>query len=122
MLFSNKGMLPILWELNPGHPNLLPAYDSPEPLRGNYVRKPVYGREGSNVDMVCNGKSIESTPGTYGAEGFVYQAPGPQRDFGGNFPVLGLWIIGGECCGMGIREDSKKICGNLSCFLPHYFD
>ncbi len=23
---SNKGLLPILWELNPGHPLLLPAY------------------------------------------------------------------------------------------------
>ena len=26
MVLSNKGILPILWELNPGHPNLLEAY------------------------------------------------------------------------------------------------
>ncbi|HEU0054099.1 MAG TPA: glutathionylspermidine synthase family protein, partial [Longimicrobium sp.] len=26
MILSNKGILPILWELNPNHPNLLPAY------------------------------------------------------------------------------------------------
>jgi hypothetical protein len=27
MLLSNKGLLPILWELFPDHPNLLPAHD-----------------------------------------------------------------------------------------------
>ena len=26
MLWSNKGLLAILWELFPGHANLLPAY------------------------------------------------------------------------------------------------
>ena len=31
MLLSNKGLLPILWELFPGHENLLPCHDRPEP-------------------------------------------------------------------------------------------
>jgi len=35
--------------------------------------------------------------------------------------VLGLWMIDQECCGMGIREDSGPITGNLSSFVPHYF-
>jgi len=33
MMLSNKGLLPILWELNPGHPLLLPAV----PTRGDLV-------------------------------------------------------------------------------------
>jgi glutathionylspermidine synthase len=49
MLLSNKGLLPILWELFPGHPNLLPAYEEAAPLGGRYIRKPRLGREGSNV-------------------------------------------------------------------------
>ena len=32
MLLSNKGLLPVLWELFPDHPNLLPAYESAGPL------------------------------------------------------------------------------------------
>ena len=32
MLVSNKGLLPILWELFPGHPNLLPAFEESAPL------------------------------------------------------------------------------------------
>ena len=45
---SNKGILPVLWELFPDHPNLLCAEWSPtEALRrSGYVRKPVVGRNG----------------------------------------------------------------------------
>ena len=32
MLLSNKGLLPILWDMFPKHENLLPAYREPEPL------------------------------------------------------------------------------------------
>src|SRR5262245_25520570 len=38
MILSNKGILPVLWEVFSGHPNLLPAFESPEPLEGTYVR------------------------------------------------------------------------------------
>ncbi len=47
MLLSNKALLAILWELYPGHPNLLPAYlDGPRELAGTtgYVAKPLLGR------------------------------------------------------------------------------
>lgn len=54
MLLSNKALLAILWELYPGHPNLLPAYlDGPRELahtRG-YVAKPLLGREGAGVTL-----------------------------------------------------------------------
>ncbi len=46
MLLSNKALLAVLWEMHPGHPNLLPAFlDSPGMLT-EYVRKPKLGREG----------------------------------------------------------------------------
>jgi glutathionylspermidine synthase len=73
MIFSNKTILALLWEMYPEHPNLLPAStDGPGPLE-RYVKKPILAREGANVTVV--GKNgATSTEGTYGEEGFVWQA------------------------------------------------
>jgi len=41
-ILSNKGVLALLWELHPGHPNLLPAFfeaPNPTPLPAGWVRK-----------------------------------------------------------------------------------
>jgi glutathionylspermidine synthase len=48
---SSKGLLPLLNELHPGHPNLLRAGLSPEGMT-SYVRKPFFGREGRNVKVI----------------------------------------------------------------------
>ncbi len=119
MLLSNKGLLPILWELFPGHPNLLPS--SEQPLGNSYVRKPKLSREGNNVTLVENGNMVEKTEGTYGEEGYIYQAVANLPRFGENVPVCGVWIIDHEAAGLGIREDVKRITGNLSRFVPHWF-
>ena len=53
-ILSNKGILPLLWAMFPRHPNLLPAYFEDDPkaaeLGNSFVRKPLYSREGANVD------------------------------------------------------------------------
>ena len=49
ILIGNKAILPILWEMYPGHPNLLPAYDRADPLGGTFVKKALYSREGANI-------------------------------------------------------------------------
>ncbi|VVB79397.1 Glutathionylspermidine synthase preATP-grasp [uncultured archaeon] len=119
MLWSNKGLLPILWELNPDHPNLLPSYETPEKLGNTWVKKPLFGREGANVTIRKGGESVE-TEGHYGPEGFIYQAYCQIPNFDGNYPVLGLWMVGDDCAGMGIRENSTEITDNWSRFTPHY--
>jgi glutathionylspermidine synthase len=121
MLLSNKGLLPILWELFPGHPNLLPAFDRPEPLSGNFVRKPKLSREGANVTWVERGNVLEATAGDYGEGGCIFQAPARLPDFSGNYPVFGVWVVDHEAAGLGIREDRRRITGNLSRFVPHLF-
>ena len=121
MLLSNKGLLPVLWELFPDHPNLLPAFDSAEPLGGRYVRKPILSREGSNVSWIEGGVVVEENGGNYGEEGFVFQSPADLPDFGGNHPVFGVWVVDHEAAGLGIREDTRRITGNLSRFVPHFF-
>ena len=43
---SNKALLAVLWEMYPGHPNLLPAYLDEPGMLTEYVRKPRLGRRG----------------------------------------------------------------------------
>ena len=120
MLLSNKGILPILWELNPGHPNLLEAYfDGPRHME-NHVRKPKLSREGANISIFKDGQETH-TSGTYGQEGYIYQALADLPDFDGNYPVPGCWIIGGESAGMGIRETPGPITFERDRFVPHLF-
>ncbi len=126
MMLSNKAILPILWELFPNHPNLLPAFDGDEAsacakLSGKYVRKPKLSREGANVRIVTGERPVLETGGDYGEEGFVYQALAPLPAFDGNHAVCGVWIVNHAACGLGIREDNTLVTGNLSRFVPHLF-
>lgn len=121
MLFSNKGILPILWELNPNHPNLLEAYfDGPHTMT-EYVRKPKMSREGANITLVSRSGTTE-TAGDYGEEGFIYQALAPIPTIDDRRPILGSWLVDGEAAGMGVRESVGPITDNLSTFVPHLFD
>ena len=122
-VLSNKGILPLLWEMFPGHPNLLPAYFEDDPraaeLGAFYVRKPIYSREGANVALISDGAAIAEQQGPYGAEGFVRQALATPHSFSGQYPVLGSWLVDHTPCGLSVREDENPITGNSSRFLPH---
>ena len=119
MILSNKAILPILWQLYPDCPWLLPAYFEPGRLT-DYVKKPILSREGANIELIRGTATLAATPGAYGAEGYVYQQLATLPDFDGNHPVLGSWIIGQEPAGLGIRESNTLVTDNLSRFIPHY--
>jgi glutathionylspermidine synthase len=122
-LLSNKGILALLWEMEPGHPNLLPAFFSDDAkvrsLGRSYAEKPIWSREGANVLLVDRDKELGRTGGTYGSEGFVRQSLADVPLFEGNYPILGSWLIGDLAAGMGIREDRTRITGDRSRFVPH---
>ena len=118
MILSNKALLPLLWELFPDHPFLLPAYTDCGRLK-NYVKKPLLSREGANIDLVVDEHLIQWTEGEYGEEGYIYQELFPLPDFNGYHPVIGSWVIGQQAAGIGIRESENLITDNLSCFVPH---
>jgi glutathionylspermidine synthase len=121
MLWSNIALLAILWELNPGHELLLPAYlDGPRELK-SYVRKPLFGREGSGIAMVRDGVAVEGVLDGENAQGSVYQAMAPMATGGGKTAVFGSWLVDGEPAGMGIRESKGLVTNNTSCFVPHLF-
>lgn len=117
-LMSNKALLPILYEMFPRSPYILQAYAEPGHLR-SYCRKPVFSREGANVELVKNGCILASSGGEYGKEGYVYQDLVEMRSYSMMYPVIGSWVIGGEPAGIGIRETSSLITDNMSRFVPH---
>ena len=122
-VLSNKGILPLLWEMFPNHPNLLPAFFEDDPraseLGLSYVRKPLYSREGANVSMVSECVPFAEQKGPYGAEGFIRQDFAHLLKFDGQYPVIGSWLVDHVPCGLSIREDESPITGNNSRFLPH---
>lgn len=120
MILSNKAILPILWELNPHHPNLLEASFDPGHFKDNFVSKPFLSREGCNIRVHRNG-TISEYDGSYTGSGTVYQELAILPCFDGNFPVIGSWVIGGEPAGIGIREDLSGVTTNTSRFVPHLF-
>ena len=121
-LLACKGILPILWALFPDHPNLLPAYFSSEGLT-SYVKKPLFSREGANVELYRDGKQLHAdADGPYGAEGYVYQGLAEIPCFAGKYPVIGAWVVGDEAAGICVREDTTPVTTNQSNFVPHYFE
>ncbi|WP_225803950.1 glutathionylspermidine synthase family protein [Streptomyces sp. NK15101] len=118
MLLSNKALLAILWELNPGHPNLLPAYlDGPRELAATtgWVAKPLLGREGAGVTLHEAG----TEPFVRDGEACCYQELAPLPDFAGNRVVLGAWVVEDEAAGLGIRESAGLVTDEYARFLPH---
>ncbi|MDO5606732.1 MAG: glutathionylspermidine synthase family protein [Paracoccus sp. (in: a-proteobacteria)] len=143
---SNKAILPLLWQMFPGHPNLLPAFfetdiaqalqgrpapaaiarafdAAAETLRAGHVSKPVFSREGAGVIIFEDGNETERAPDdNYDDHPRIIQALAPLPEYDGFRPVLGAWVIGESCVGLGIREDRARITHNMSRFKPHYIE
>ncbi|MCA0996753.1 glutathionylspermidine synthase family protein [Alloyangia pacifica] len=140
-VLSNKGLLPVLWRMFEGHPNLLPAFfedevsgalagdavndplisRAAEALQAGHVSKPIFSREGASVRITENGALLEAAPdGGYENHARVVQAYQPLPVFEGFRPVIGAWVIGETCAGIGVREDRARITQDLSRFKPHF--
>lgn len=120
-ILSNKGILPLLWERHPGHPNLLPSRYAEAGVEtpAGWVRKPLFSREGANIDIVtAEGQTIHS-PGPYASPLAILQAYHPLPGFDGNYPLVGSWVIADQPAGIGLREDATLITQDTSRFVPH---
>ena len=123
-MLSNKGILPLLWEMFPGHPNLLPVYFEDDPRAQALGTSPcaqaaLFARGRANVALISQGVTLAEQQGPYGGEGFIRQAFAPLRNFDNQYPVIGSWLVDHTPCGLSIREDEGPITGNNSRFLPH---
>jgi glutathionylspermidine synthase len=133
-VLSNKGILPVLWRLFEGHPNLLPAFfedeiaaggaavdrAAPDLARGRVI-KPIFSREGASIRIEEAGhEPLVAQDRSYDRHPRIVQAYVALPRMGGMYPVLGAWMVGETCAGLGIREDASRITQNLSRFKPHF--
>jgi glutathionylspermidine synthase len=120
-LLSNKGILPILWELFPEHPNLLPAFWEPNGRLGDsWIAKPMLGREGANMTLVTPKGTVE-TGGSYANSSKIYQQLAKLSQIDGMYASIGSWVVGDEPAGICFREDTSPIIVDKSRFVPHMF-
>ncbi|MFD2177920.1 glutathionylspermidine synthase family protein [Veronia pacifica] len=121
-IISNKALLPLLWQMFPHHPNLLPAYFSDDPAAGqltDFVKKPIFSREGANISIYRDGIKTLDSDGPYGQEGYIIQGYHPLPKFGENYTLIGSWLVDGQAAGMSVREDSSIVTQDLSRYIPH---
>lgn len=122
-ILSNKALLPLLWQMFPNHPNLLPSFFEDELHKAgdhtSLVKKPIFSREGANISIIQSGTEIEHSPGPYGEEGYIFQSYHPLPKFGDNYTLIGSWLIDDEPAGISVREDAGLITQDMSRYLPH---
>lgn len=132
-LLGSKALLPLLAEMFPDSPYLLKAWFSEEEARASglaFVKKPILGREGKGVSLFDTLGNVSRDGGGDDLErpeaGFMWQEKAEMIETEGEsgrlYAVMGVWVIGEEACGMGIREDRDAVTGNMSSFVPHFFE
>lgn len=130
MMLSNKALLVMLWKMFPECPYLVPAFSGKvdyalqksEGYGTKWVSKPILSREGSNVTIFDvedpNFTKIE-TSGPYSEEPTIIQQYIEWEPIDKCYPMLGVWMVGDDAVGLGIREDDSPITQNNSRFIPH---
>jgi len=125
MLHANKAILAELWRMFPGHPLLLPASLDRSAIDGAAIGKPALGLEGHGMTIEDAASADASTemPEELPPSPTIWQqwAPLPAHDAGGvpAYPVMGVWSVGGEPCGLGIREGDGLVTTLEDRFVPH---
>ena len=122
-ILSNKGILPLLWERHAGHPNLLESYFEDDPkasaLSSAHVRKPLFSREGANIEIVDAAGTEHGEDQGYDGRAIVQAVHAPPV-FDGRHAIVGSWVVGEAPAGMSVREDEGRITRNVSRFVPHF--
>ena len=133
MFLSNKLLLAALWDKYPGHPNLVPTYAGHRGGMRNWVRKPIFGREGDGVEIYAPDYDVfikledddffASAPESE----FIYQEYIPAPHYEGiinpvSHPILGVWVVDGRTVGVGIRESNGALTDYWCRFAPHLVD
>jgi glutathionylspermidine synthase len=108
----------------PGHPLLLPAALDRAAIDGPAIGKPALGLEGWGMQV----EGTAADESTEIAEGLppsptVWQQwaplPGHATADGLAYPVMGVWMVGDEPAGLGIREGDDLVTTLEDRFVPH---
>ncbi|MBP02646.1 MAG: hypothetical protein CMM25_07540 [Rhodospirillaceae bacterium] len=124
-ILSNKGLLPLLWGMFEGHPNLLPAFFEDDPAaidfinNGDYVGKPLLSRQGANIEIIRDGKTLLHSEGPYADNPRIIQGFHPLSKFEDKYSLIGCWLVASKAVGLCIREDNTLITGSDAEVVPH---
>ena len=124
MLHASKAILVTLWEMFPRHPLLLPASLDRAAIDGPAIGKPALGLEGwgMTVEGTARDESTEVAEGLPPSPTIWQQwapLPGHATPKGLAFPVMGVWMVGDEPAGLGIREGDDRVTTFEDRFVPH---
>lgn len=124
ILLNSKGILPVLWELFPDHPNLLAAYTGAHKFEGRpYAAKPMFSWGGDSVTLYRNDGSVIEKSEADKKAAAIYQDYCPLPLIDGYRPMIGSWLVGDVASGIGIRENKgdNLITTYLSRFISHFY-
>ncbi|MBR0661781.1 glutathionylspermidine synthase family protein [Neoroseomonas oryzicola] len=124
MLHASKAILVTLWEMFPRHPLLLPASLDRAAIDGPAIGKPALGLEGwgMTVEGTARDESTEVAEGLPPSPTIWQQwapLPGHATPKGLAYPVMGVWMVGDEPAGLGIREGDDRVTTFEDRFVPH---
>jgi glutathionylspermidine synthase len=128
VVLANKGILPILYEMNPDCRFILPSYfenseEAQQIKLRPHVRKPLYGRGGFSISIVHpdDPEMTMINTGPYGDEGFILQDLHTLPEHNQHHVVLSAWVLDSKPAGIGLRADLSRITtATNSVFVPHY--
>ena len=118
---SNKAILPVLWQLFPGHPFLLETQlELTESLKqSGYVAKPIVGRCGNNIALYSSEQELlSSTSGKFGRRDTVYQQLMMLPELEQHYIQLCTFCVGGAYAGACTRVDRDPVIKSESDIWP----
>lgn len=121
LVTSNKALLPIISEMFPEHPYLLPSsFKLTAKLEASgYVVKPIAGRCGHNVSLVeQGGEQLQATEGRFDYQQNIYQALCKLPELAGYHMQVCCFSVSGRYAGSCLRVDPSPIITQGSDLLP----
>ena len=118
---SNKAILPVLWSLYPSNPYLLESQFelSSRLKRMGYVKKPIVGRCGHNIEMVSDEhRTIQKTTGQFSKQDDIYQALFKLPKINNLYTQVCSFTVNGNYSGTCVRCDTSPIIQSVSDILP----
>ncbi|PIR37342.1 MAG: bifunctional glutathionylspermidine amidase/glutathionylspermidine synthase [Alphaproteobacteria bacterium CG11_big_fil_rev_8_21_14_0_20_39_49] len=118
---SNKAILPVLWHLYPNHQHLLESHFelTPKLLKNGYVKKPIVGRCGNNIEIISNTQeTLASSGGNFENQDMVYQELFALPNINGQNIQLCSFTVEGVYAGACLRSDPSLIIQSKSDVLP----
>lgn len=116
-IWQNKKFLTYITQNFPT--NVIARTFSSEPSLGDFVKKPVYGRIGENIQIKTSGKR-EETKGDYALQEFIYQEYHPLvMDHEDYYYQPGVFYVE-EPVAFNLRTQDQKIMTDDCEFMSHY--